>query len=188
MDAWSPRHHNGFTLIEVLVGIILVSILLAGVVSAWNLVSSMYFDLALKQKAVIALNSQTERLTALYRWCNGFASSAVSGYYSASGMTICTTQSFIAVSSSGDTTDWEKVFYANNANYVFIDRPRNIAAQFWWTPSTSCSSNLTGGNDAVCLQIFLQYPYRWNGTTAVMDSNLGPLQTLTVQTITALPQ
>ncbi|MBF0458761.1 MAG: type II secretion system protein [Nitrospirae bacterium] len=194
MDVW-PNNHRGFTLIEVLVGIILVSILLAGVISAWNLVSNRNFDLALKQKAIIALNSQTERLTALYRWCNGFSPSYYTSSYGS-----CTNSGFIVDSTSFNTNDyddWGKVLYnsSDGLNYVFIDRPRNIVAQLWWSAktvkdcglcsaSTSCES--IDQTNAVCLQISLTYPYRWNGKAPVTDSNLGYPQLLSVQTISAI--
>lgn len=194
MDVWS-NNHRGFTLIEVLVGIILVSILLAGVISAWNLVSNRNFDLALKQKAIIALNSQTERLTALYRWCEGFSASS---YTSSSGS--CTNTNFIADNARFNTNsynDWGKVLYNSydNLNYVFIDRPRNIVAQLWWSEKTvnDCGLCSTGNScesidqtNAVCLQISLTYPYRWNGNAPVTDSNLGYPQLLSVQTISAV--
>ena len=116
-------------------------------------------QMALKQKSIFVLNSQTERLESLYRLC----SSSTSFYHSngmyctetppAIGIYICKYSTltppptgcvkdysgndswFVVSAFSSDTKiPWEEVFYdsANNKNYVYIDRPKGIVGELQW--------------------------------------------------------
>lgn len=71
---WSnARHHPrqfGFTLIEVLVGIVLTAVLVLGLSGLWTTVNDQFLYLTIKQKAIFVLNGEMERLSALYRFTN----------------------------------------------------------------------------------------------------------------------
>ena len=60
----------GFTLIEVLIGTVLIAILVLGLSGLWTTVNNQFLFLTLKQKAIFVLNGEMERLTALYRLTN----------------------------------------------------------------------------------------------------------------------
>ena len=57
----------GFTLIEVLIGTVLIAILVLGLSGLWTTVNNQFLFLTLKQKAIFVLNGEMERLAALYR-------------------------------------------------------------------------------------------------------------------------
>ncbi len=57
---------RGFTLIEVMVGMVLASILVMGLTSLWGVVGNQFSDLNLRQRAVFALNGEMERLSSIY--------------------------------------------------------------------------------------------------------------------------
>ncbi|CAK0773429.1 putative Prepilin-type N-terminal cleavage/methylation domain-containing protein [Gammaproteobacteria bacterium] len=56
------------TLIEVMVGVVLTSILVLALSGTWAMVSDEFFKLTLKQKAIFILNGETERLVAAFRY------------------------------------------------------------------------------------------------------------------------
>ena len=71
---WShAQHHSrqlGFTLIEVLIGTVLIAILVLGLSGLWTTVNNQFLFLTIKQKAIFVLNGEMERLSALYRFTN----------------------------------------------------------------------------------------------------------------------
>jgi prepilin-type N-terminal cleavage/methylation domain-containing protein len=76
---WQAHDHgrqSGFTLAEVLVGIVITSILVLGLSGLWTTVNSQFLFLSMKQKAVFVLNGEMERLSALYRFTDFSNSSA----------------------------------------------------------------------------------------------------------------
>lgn len=62
----TAREH-GLTLVEVLVGFVLVGILMVGMNALWVLVSAQIDDSILRQQAVFRINAEMERLSAAYR-------------------------------------------------------------------------------------------------------------------------
>lgn len=200
---------NAFTLIEVIVAMFIVSILLLGVITTLDVVDKMYFNIFLKQRAIYTLNSQTERLTSLYRWCSpnifeppadndGNIIYTSSAFANAAG---CSTNnnSFI-ISNIAGFNSWEAVYYNNISNYnaVFIDKDKQIAAKLWWNKVTVnqcglCNNEIGCTNlatsDAICLIIHLRYPYRWTANGIIIDTNLDSQpKDITIQTIVARNQ
>lgn len=67
-DARNRQRQGGFTLVEVLIGIVVTSILVLGLSGLWTTVNNQFLFLSIKQKAIFVLNGEMERLTALYRY------------------------------------------------------------------------------------------------------------------------
>jgi prepilin-type N-terminal cleavage/methylation domain-containing protein len=203
----------GFTLIEIVVAMFLAGILSAGTIVLWDIVGQFYFQTSLKQKAVFALNSQTERLTSLYRWCDLYTHTTHTGnLYLKTGYVTTCANSFLKTSAS-DFSHWEDVYYnaAESYNTVYIDKSKNVVGKLYWKEQTvygggMCSTGSSSGDsefggstasssdcsalaasEAVCLTINLEYPYRWDNVTPAMteDSALGPVRTIKVKTIVA---
>ena len=69
----AAQHYSkqaGFTLVEVMIGTVLIAILVLGLSGLWTTVNNQFLLLTLKQKAIFVLNGEMERLTALYRITN----------------------------------------------------------------------------------------------------------------------
>jgi hypothetical protein len=182
---------------------------MVGVIGIWSTVNGMFLATTLKQRAVFALDSQTDRLTAIYRNCNGFDGNS-GRYTDAAGCTAAPAFAFVKTQAAdftnGVATDAEKVFYAsaNGYNDIFIDRQKLITARLSWrknADSPACCSLIAGGapcatffsaNGAVCLEVSIKYPYRWNAAAggSAKDDSLGAdpdvLPALTALTITGI--
>ncbi|MBF0520527.1 MAG: type II secretion system protein [Nitrospirae bacterium] len=204
---------SGFTLIEIVVAMFIAGVLCASTVILWNVTGQFYFHSSLSQKTIFALNSQTERLTSLYRWCDLYAHTTHSSdniSYRSGYVTTCN-YSFFKINPA-DFTQWEDVYYDSTNGYdaVYIDKNKNVIGKLYWTEQTvsdcgMCST--TAGNcgssgdefgiysglktsDALCLTVNLDYPYRWDNDSLSLkeDSALWPLRTLRVKTIVATKQ
>lgn len=60
------RRQSGATLIEVLIGMVLVSILMIGMNGLWTAATRQVDDAVLRQQAIMRLNGEMERLSAAY--------------------------------------------------------------------------------------------------------------------------
>ena len=56
---------RGFTLVEVMVGIVLTAILTLGLTGLWAMAADNFLDSAIRQKAIFALNNEMERFVAI---------------------------------------------------------------------------------------------------------------------------
>jgi len=63
--AWADRQ-SGLTLIEVMVGMLLVGILLLGTNTLWVIVADQFDDLSLRQQAILRLDGEMARLVEVY--------------------------------------------------------------------------------------------------------------------------
>jgi prepilin-type N-terminal cleavage/methylation domain-containing protein len=59
------RAEQGFTLIEVMVGIVLTAILTLGLTGLWAMAADNFIDTAIRQKAIFAINNEVERFVAI---------------------------------------------------------------------------------------------------------------------------
>ena len=203
----------GFTLVEIITAMFIAGVLCAATVTLWDVTGQLYFQNSLKQKAIFALNSQTERLTSLYRWCDLYAHiihSSDNTSYRSGYVTTCNYDFF--KTNPVDFTNWEDVYYdsANDYDAVYIDKSKNVVGKFYWKEQSvydcgMCSSEsgtCSGSGDefgtysglktseAVCLTINLEYPYRWDNDTLSIkeDSAMSPVRTIKVKTIVATKQ
>ncbi|QWR77230.1 type II secretion system protein [Candidatus Magnetomonas plexicatena] len=204
---------SGFTLVEIVVAMFIAGVLCAATVKLWDVTGLLYFHSSLKQKAIFALNSQTERLTSLYRWCDLYSHITHSSdniSYRSGYVTTCNYDFF--KTNAADFTQWEDVYYDSGNDYdaVYVDKNRNVVGKLYWTQQSvydcgMCSTNggtCSGSGDdfgtysgfktseAVCLTINLDYPYRWDNNTLSIkeDSAMLPHRTIKVMTIVATKQ
>lgn len=59
------RAEQGFTLVEVMIGIVLTAILTLGLTGLWAMAADNFLDAARRQKAIFALNNEVERFVAI---------------------------------------------------------------------------------------------------------------------------
>lgn len=81
-----PSNQSGMTIVEVMVGFVLVGILMVGMNAVWVAVARRVDDAVLRQQAVIRLNSEMERLSIAYI-TGGVLNQPVTDYATAAPMT-----------------------------------------------------------------------------------------------------
>ncbi|MBF0145956.1 MAG: type II secretion system protein [Magnetococcales bacterium] len=152
------RRGWGFTLVEVMVGMVLTGILLTGVVGLWGMVADQFFRLSLRQKAVFVLHGHMERLAQLYRYGNTTTNMSV--YSSTTGYdhpplatntahhilyvdeTVRNSDDLMRTAAATKSAFEEgKILYmdygavnesAEDRNIVWLDREKDVAAQLSW--------------------------------------------------------
>ena len=145
---------SGSTLVEVLAAAAILSAVVLCLANLWTTFDRISFDLLLRQKAVLVLNGETERLTALYATtalgaATGFASGTptTSGYavlpsftgsgareaYAANTSRLDATASAVTfLSAASDATMLVTGSGASTRNFVWLDRARGLAAELSW--------------------------------------------------------
>lgn len=192
----------GFTLVEVLVGIVLTAILVLGMTTLWAVIGDEFQNLSYRQKAVFALSGETERLAQVYRFAPpapftqgvlvGTSSRLIYAQGYNQGQIIDTNNDFLL----------GEVFYhdrgngigADDLNLVWLDRQNNVVAALSWTapdlntvpPADNPVAAAANCSAVPCvlLTVFIEYPYRFNLT----DRSLVPptkLDTISLYTIVA---
>jgi prepilin-type N-terminal cleavage/methylation domain-containing protein len=201
---------RGFTLVEVMIGMILTTILVMGMSGVWGMVSEQFFQLALRQKAVFVLHGQMERLASLYRYTNFIEDTTIhpdlanlediihqtgsgndeSNAYISGLVYLETTDTDV---DKDDFIQGQTLFmdYSSGTkiNVVWLDRDLDITATMKWslTPiSTACYQETGNADHSNCylLTLTLEYPYRFIENTNPVKNSMGTLETLTLQTIT----
>ncbi len=121
-----PRHpgqsdQSGMTMVEVMVGFVLVGILMVGMNAVWVAVARRVDDAVLRQQAVIRLNSEMERLSIAYITGGdaGVKSQTVTDYPTAAPMTAgYEVGSYIGDSPAGGG---RQIYQATGVNFVTTD-------------------------------------------------------------------
>ena len=151
------RSSQGFTLIEIMVGMVLTGVLVAGVAGLWGMVAEQFFRVSLRQKAVFVLHGHMERLAQLYRFGNIAANMSVNpsttGYIHPP-LAATVAHSILRVDTTGRATDLlmqtvaankaafpeGNILNLNNTaagvadrNLVWLDRDKDLTAQLSWT-------------------------------------------------------
>lgn len=185
----------GFTLIEVMVGIVLAGILIAGLTSLWALVGEEFHRLTLRQKAVFALNGEMERLAVVYRLETPLTQTVTFGAESrliynaahATGAIVDTNNDFLV----------GEVFYHSaggngDRNLVWLDRAKNVVGNISWTAPNLQSvavaeSPVSQAQDCqatscVLLTLYVEYPYRFDLATRNLQA-MTPVRTISLKTI-----
>lgn len=198
-----PVHvKSGFTLIEVMVGMVLATVLWVGMFGMFANVDRYTLQLSFKQKAVFRLDAEMKRLVLLIndkdlfaekanhadssdgigRWLYRAKPAGVTCQVSDPNCFLLTynllTDADLATFGLGQIAFFDDA--SNNAedqNIVWIDRASNVTGSLEWT--------LTPMTDACChkLVISLSYPYRFKDRENPLEVSMGNTETLTLETI-----
>ncbi|MBV9785700.1 MAG: prepilin-type N-terminal cleavage/methylation domain-containing protein [Acidisphaera sp.] len=139
---------RGFTLVEVMAATAVLGILVLCLANLWEVMDRMSFDLLLRQKAVLVLNGEMERLAWLYD-TTGFGAGTITqstGYTALTNVTGSTTRSVYATNSTGisavsnsaatlqtmDSAVWVYGSGTSSQNFVWLDSSRNLLARVSW--------------------------------------------------------
>lgn len=222
-----PRltRQSGITLMEVMIGIVLVGILVLGMNGLWEAAARQLDEASLRQRAVFRLNGEMERLSALYIFgagpsvapvpVNDYATSAIPARVGSYIGTSVSTNRLIYANSGSLTTNnvtnftkaidtdgqnaeevYSLIYYLNagniglpddDRNLVWLDRERGVLAQLSWElstlPKTATTANPCKGGACQLLTLYLDYPFRYSSDTSDPRGDMGPVETITLQTI-----
>ena len=215
-DAREARQ-AGFTLVEVMAAGVILSVLAVGLAHMWAAVGAQSIDLTVRQKAVFVLNGEMERLSSLY-FFTGFGAVTVtdtSGYDTPTGFVDDrviyrdATNSFMASGGDAFVVDQatflagadslvllqDAVGTANDRNFVWIDRNREIVGRLSWVEETVAKQDTCNNKDCFCfdwaggtngtdcreITLYLEFPFRMTPTgPETMDQ---PLQIMPLKTV-----
>jgi prepilin-type N-terminal cleavage/methylation domain-containing protein len=169
------QRQRGFTLIEVMVASVILSVFVLGLSGLWQASSRRVDDMILKQKAVFVLNAEMERLTALYAYTTfGDEGPATSNNFNDNSLlpsprlvyptgSVMSTlmggsgNNFVTTNFSSFRTGAESRVYVassflnwSNRAYVWIDRERNLAGRISWVTSEIDVNSCLGGDNCSC--------------------------------------
>ncbi|MBF0195744.1 MAG: prepilin-type N-terminal cleavage/methylation domain-containing protein [Magnetococcales bacterium] len=207
----SPKS-KGFTLIEVMIGMILTGILAMGMMGLWSMIGDQFFRLTIRQKAIFVLHGEMERLSALYRYKNfqtqdediTIPNGNPGHIHNLNTNALITNSEIVVVEETNDTNVTKasfllgQILFMNytletDKNFVWIDRDRDVTARIYWetTPIDNQEPSPTNyechNNSGACylLNLTLEYPFRFNESTnpAEIIDTWGATKTVTLQTI-----
>lgn len=231
-----PRltRQSGITLMEVMIGIVLVGILVLGMNGLWEAAARQLDEASLRQRAVFRLNGEMERLSALYIFGAGpanpvevqdYATSAIPArvgsyigtsistnptanrryiYSDVGGSPAATTAADFTKTVDTDGHNAEEIYRGiyyldagivgttgDDRNLVWLDRERGVLAQLSWElsaipntdPALSGSKPCNNNKPCQLLTLYLDYPFRYSSDTSDPRGDIGPVETITLQTI-----
>lgn len=224
-----PRltRQSGITLMEVMIGIVLVGVLVLGMNGLWEAAARQLDEASLRQRAVFRLNGEMERLSALYIFGGGstvpkvsvidYATSAIPARIGSYIGTTVSSDRYIYSDGTGspveklaatfaETIDtdghnaeavYSRIYYLNagstgtpedDRNLVWLDREHGVLAQLSWElndlPNTATTgSKPCSGGPCQLLTLYLDYPFRYSTETLDPRGDMGPVETITLQTI-----
>jgi prepilin-type N-terminal cleavage/methylation domain-containing protein len=165
----ASSRQRGYSLFEVMAASIVLSVFVLGIGSMYTRASVSVGDTVMRQKALFALNSEMERLTAMYLYTSFGNAGAVStdtyaaapatrliyptsvaAYVTGAGNDFTTTTA--ATFAANDFMAWHRNGAGSNLDrlYVWIDRDRNVMGQVSWTTTDIVLGSCTY-NDCRCL-------------------------------------
>ena len=191
---------SGFTLIEVMVGVALTAILVLGLSALWAVVAENFFGLNVRQKAILSLNGEMERIVALHQF-----DAADQGIVDYDTVTIDgdstrriyqSTQTGGFMESTAANFDLGEVFVSgsggsiNDRNLIWLDKTKNLVGILSWkaenldtgTPTLPATgrtfATVSGANNCQIqscqlLVLYMRYPYRFNSITSVISPTAG---------------
>lgn len=143
---WAPD--AGFSLVGVMAAGTVLGALAIGLANLWTVFDRMSFDALLRQKAILVLNGEMERLSSLYA-TTGFGAEIrpdSTGYpaapgltgadarqvYGLSGIAAAFTESSATGFNSADAAVLVQGSGASARNHVWLDPERNLVARLSW--------------------------------------------------------
>lgn len=235
------RDQRGATLIEVMIGMVLVGILLIGMNSLWVFVMGEVDADTVRQQAIFRINGEMERLNAGFSnqtvaptlIAGRTGTATVTNYASAlparigsflmntvTGTRLIYADAGGALPAAAFTTDaatftadidgadpdgaenindvYRLIYRYDNGtsgldgddrNIVWLDKDRSIVAQISWelltvnSAANTASACYPSGATTPCrlLTLYLDYPFRYTDADPLVD--MGPVETITLQTI-----
>jgi prepilin-type N-terminal cleavage/methylation domain-containing protein len=162
----SRRDDAGYSLIEVVAAMAILSVLVLGLTNLWSTLGQISFGELLRQKTVFALNGEMERLDALYT-TTGFGAGirvATTGYPAITNIagstnrlvydTESTGVSFVVTSLAAlqatNAAVWKTGFGLATRNYVWIDQDRGILGMLSWMEQPLTCNNKPDGAPHPC--------------------------------------
>lgn len=183
------QKQRGFTLIEVMVGMVLASILVMGLTSLWGVITTQFIDLSLRQRAVFALNGEMERLAAIY---SSNALPTVTAVGATGRFVYSDTVSFVHAAPNLAnfvvTYDGKLFYYDGNAgttddrNLVWIDYAKKVVGKLTWENANYLGVGaqcVIGGitNQCNLITMHLEYPFRMTDmTTGALSASEFPVK------------
>lgn len=184
-----PHRQAGFTLVEVMVGIVLTAILALGLTALWAFVGDEFLRLGLRQKAVFALNSEMERLAMVYRFDNPTTEAVT-----ANRLIYARNYMPSAIIDTNNDFQIGRVSYydggngigADDRNLVWLDQGKNIVAAISWDVLTDINgggfTDCSGGIPCSLLVLHIDFPYRFDAAGQNLQP-MAPLDAISLQTI-----
>ncbi|MBF0561986.1 MAG: hypothetical protein HQL37_08180 [Alphaproteobacteria bacterium] len=161
-------------MIEVMIGVVLTAILVLGLSSVWTVVGSEFLRLTLRQKAILALNGETERLAYYYSHStsnitsclgntpqsinadtNTSVSNALMYAYGNGGNSGACKVDAAHINSNVNYFDVGQVYVLssgalpnsqNSFNLVWLDREKHLAGSLFWTAYPLSSKTCLSGS------------------------------------------
>ncbi|MEO5326642.1 MAG: type II secretion system GspH family protein [Magnetococcus sp. THC-1_WYH] len=203
---------GGFTLLEILIGTVLIGILVLGLSGIWSLVHDQFFRVTLRQKAIFVLHGHMERLSALYRHGIPIPTNNSSKNYThhtwlsednpgtiphivfgltlgeADFTTLQLTVTDLAQFTPGTIYLLDRGITGDSdedRNVVWLDEEQRITAQISWTLEDASVHACYGGlSPCQILTLFLDYPYRYpEEATDPLETMWPQPETITLKTI-----
>jgi prepilin-type N-terminal cleavage/methylation domain-containing protein len=202
---------QGFTLIEVMIGMVLTGILAMGMMGVWAMVGDQFFRSTIRQKAVFVLHGEMERLSALYRYEDYYTGPDHSNLdYIIHQTTVLETDLSHTKFPDDDlvirkTTDASvldgdfvqgQILYmdyvdpaAKKINIIWIDEDRNITAKLYWEVKEvddGATAYPCYGTSNVCylLTLNIEYPFRFQTSlNPATNIDTWTAENMTLQTI-----
>lgn len=199
---------NGYTLIELMLGMLLTSILVIGSVAMFSNVGNAFYDLMLRQKSVFILDGEMARLFTAYKYKD------MSSGTGADQSTLSSNDNYptrIVPPTTGNKHKIYKSTYGNmvvsdgttfedqaseNAlfyydptgaaedelNLVWIDQEKKSVGKLSWIQEDADTTNCYGGN-CFLISLYLDYPFRYISSTDPVQSTMGKIETLVLRVV-----
>ena len=205
------RAEQGFTLVEVMIGIVLTAILTLGLTGLWAMAADNFLDSAIRQKAIFALNNEVERFVAInsYEYVAGAAKDSGDTFQRTTVPydeniwdTTLTKGNFIT---TGPDFNPEQVLYVGGGsntdrNLVWLDQEDGIVGSIHWIwgqYTNSLDLGLSNGRTYVAvagaanchsepcnyLVFFIRYPYRYDASAGTLTPSAGSAEESALQEI-----
>lgn len=200
--AASNGRAGGFTIIELMVGMVLISIMVLGMNNLWFVVDDYFFRLQLRQKAVFSLTGELERLAAFGRFSSLMSLAATHGdnqatigrwIYRADPPTVSV--GFVITENAlppitSNTFNEDQVLFVNapgnnqpeDENIIWLDRDNLITAKFEWEVLSQEQVGDCFGAGCYRIEARLSYPYRLVDNTSPAQTSMGAISTIAIRT------
>lgn len=193
---------RGFTIVEAMVGMVLLSLMVLGFNNLWVVVDDYFFKLQIRQKAVLRLNGEMERLAVFARGTSllvtpgTFADAQTTigrWIYRADPVDLTLTGSVVVETGALNTvtsltyTEDQILFFddvgtnaASDLNVVWLDKDSNVTGRFEWE---IVEQNANCFRPCYVVEGRLGYPYRHTDNLSPTRTSMGTISTIAIRTV-----